>query len=118
MGDKYEICGQVGAVGRHAKAEGNTFQQIYQEATSELDFGQLAGELATLREALKSEATTGQQYLALAAVVEATEAAEQGDGPTALERLKAAGQWAFEVATKIGTSVAAKALQQSMGLSG
>ena len=116
MGDKYEIRGQAAAVGRHARAESTTLQQIYQEAAADLDLSQLAKDLAQLRGALQKKASNADQYRALAAVSEAEEAAEKGDGPTALKRLKAAGQWALDTATKIGVSVAAKAIQSAIGL--
>ncbi len=115
MGDKYEIRGQAAGVGRHARAEGNTFQQIYQEAAGDLDLPQLAKELAELRGTLQREASSTDEYHALAAISEAEEAAERGDGPTTLERLKAAGKWGLDVATRIGVSVAQKAIQAAMG---
>ncbi|MCP4656091.1 MAG: hypothetical protein GY856_11815, partial [bacterium] len=55
-------------------------------------------------------------YRALTAVSEAEEAAEKGDGPTALERLEAAGQWTLDVATRVGIPVAQKAIRTAMGL--
>ena len=116
VGDKYEIHGQAAGVGRHAVAEGNTFQQVFAEAASRFDLPALANELGTLREALQVEASETDHYLALAEVSEAEKAARADDGPQAMQRLKAAGEWAFEVATKIGTSLAAKAIQASLGL--
>lgn len=116
MGDKYEIRGQAAGVGRHAVAEGNTFQQVFAEAASGFDLPALADELGTLREALQVEASETGHYLALAEVSEAEKAARADDGSQTLQRLKAAGEWAFEVATKIGTSLAAKAIQASLGL--
>ena len=95
---------------------GNTFQQIYQGAADDLDLPQMARELAELRGTLQREASNVEQYRALAAVSEAEEAAETGDGPTALKRLKAAGQWTLDVATKIGIPVAQKAIQSAIGL--
>ncbi len=56
------------------------------------------------------------EYRALAAVSEAEEAAEKGDGPTALKRLKAAGQWTLDVASRVGIPVAQKAIQSAIGL--
>ncbi|MCP4514377.1 MAG: hypothetical protein GY824_03990, partial [Delftia sp.] len=68
MGDNYEIYGQAAAVGRNARAQGNTFQQVVQEAASDLDLSQLAKELAQLRGTLLQEASEGDDYRALAAV--------------------------------------------------
>jgi len=76
----------------------------------------LAKALAELRGTLQREASNAEKYRALTAVSEAEEAAEKGDGPTALERLKAAGQWTLDVATRVGIPVAQKAIQAAMGL--
>ena len=64
---------------------------------------------------MQQEASSADEFQALTNVVGAQEAAEKGDGPTALERLKAAGQWGLDVATKIGVPVAVKAIQGMMG---
>ena len=115
MGDKYEIRGQAAAVGRHARAKGTTLQQIYREAATDLDLPQLARELAELRATLQKEASTSDEYRALAAVAEAEEAAAKGDGSTALKRLEAAGRWALDVATRIDIPVATKAIRSAKG---
>jgi hypothetical protein len=44
-------------------------------------------------------------------------AAAAGDRSGALKNLKSAGRWAFDVATKLGVSVASKALEHSLGMS-
>lgn len=54
--------------------------------------------------------------MAIGAVATAEAAAKTGNGPKALEYLKKAGNWAFDVATKIGTDIAAAALKSSMGM--
>jgi hypothetical protein len=41
-------------------------------------------------------------------------AAKNKDGPSALKHLKEAGSWALDVATKIGTTVAAKVIENSL----
>jgi hypothetical protein len=116
MGDKYEVRGQVGAVGRNAFAQHVTFQQVWQEHSPQLDLPQLANELETLRQELKRQATTREHDAAVAEVGAAAQAAERGDGPEALSRLQRAGQWALGAATAIGTSVAAQALRAALGL--
>ena len=52
--------------------------------------------------------------LAGLSVAQAQKAAEIGDGGGALKHLKSAGQWALDVATKVGVSVAAAALKESL----
>jgi len=46
----------------------------------------------------------------------AAKAAKEGNGPKALEYLKAAGKWAMDTATKVGVSVASDALTKAIGM--
>ena len=48
MGDRYEISGQVGAVGPHAQATGNTFTQIRYDAAAAIDPTALKAALSDL----------------------------------------------------------------------
>lgn len=116
MGDQYNVTGQVGAIGPNAKAENNTFNQIMQQAASNLDLPALAAELATLRNSMRNQATEIEHDHAVASIGAAENSAKKQDGAGALEHLKSAGKWAFDVATKIGTSVAAKAIQTAIDL--
>jgi uncharacterized protein YjbI with pentapeptide repeats len=103
---------QIAAVGH---VHDNTFQQIWNQAG--MDPLQLAQELAPLRAALKQETEgTAEQDEAIGAVAAAEKAADQGDGPTALRHLKAAGKWTLGVAEKIGVTLAAKAIESAMGI--
>ncbi|MBC9248389.1 hypothetical protein H4P12_17115 [Paracoccus sp. 11-3] len=115
MGDHYQT-GQAGAVGPNSRAENNTFQQIWNQRSSDVDLPQLAEELRQLRMALKAEGTTIEHDKAIASVAAAEEAAQKNDGAGALRHLQAAGKWTLDVATKIGTSVAAKAITSAMGI--
>ncbi|MFJ2546601.1 hypothetical protein ACIOVF_09070 [Pseudomonas sp. NPDC087612] len=116
MSDQYNITGQVGAVGPNAKAENNTFNQVLQQAASNLDLPTLASELSTLRSSMRSQATEVEHDLAVASIGAAEVAAKKQDGAGALEHLKSAGKWAFDVATKIGVGVAAKAIETAINL--
>lgn len=116
MSDQYNVTGQVGAVGPNAKAENNTFNQIMQQAASNLDLPSLTAELAALRKSMRTQATEVEHDLAVASIGAAENAAKRQDGVGALEHLKSAGKWALEVATKIGAPVAAKAIQTAIGL--
>lgn len=115
IGDKYEVHGQAGAVGREASAENITFEQLWQQNASHIDLARLADELETLRRELKGQASTRKDDAAVAEIGAAAEAAERGDGPEALSRLQRAGQWALAAAMGIGTSVAAQALKAALG---
>ena len=116
MGDQYNVTGQIGAIGPNAKAENNTFNQVMQQAASNLDLPALAAELATLRNSMRNQATEIEHDQAVASIGAAESSAKKQDGAGALEHLKSAGKWAFDVATKIGTSVAAKAIQTAIDL--
>jgi hypothetical protein len=113
MGDK-NIAQQVGAQGSHAHADYSTFNQIWGEKGSSIDLVRLAQELSTLRAEMRKQATEPEQDVALGAVASAEQAAKQKDGPKVMEYLKAAGKWTFDVATKIGTSVAAEAIKAAL----
>ncbi|WP_456305197.1 pentapeptide repeat-containing protein [Dankookia rubra] len=110
-GDIITNFGQVGAIGPHAKAQGNKFQQV----PGNTDLVKLAEELGRLREAMKGDATgTLDQDKAIGAVADAEEAAANGDGQAVLHRLKNAGKWALGIAEKIGVALATDALKRAM----
>jgi hypothetical protein len=116
MGDNYS-AGQAGAIGPNAQASNMTFQQIWNQVQGSVDLPRLARELGQLHTALRSQAKKPEHEMAIGAVAAAEADAKGGDGPNALEYLKKAGSWAFDVATKIGTDIAAAALKSSMGIS-
>jgi len=116
MGDKYEI-GQAGAAGPHSHAHDMTFQQLWNQAGNQIDLQTLASELSALRAAMREHASGDpEEDLNIGNVAAAEKSASEGDGPKALEHLKSAGKWAFDVATKIGTGVATAALKTALGL--
>jgi hypothetical protein len=111
--DTYNIHGQAGAVGKNAHAHDITFQQAWNQ--SNIDLPRLAEELTRLRAAMKQETEgTREQDKAIVVVADAEEAAINGDGPTTLQHLKAAGKWALGIAEKIGVTVATEAIKRAM----
>jgi hypothetical protein len=114
MGDSYNAQ-QAGAMGPNAKASNMSFQQIGTQNLGDVDLARLAAELRDLRAAMKSQSTEIGHDSAIASIGAAEEAADRADGPKVLKHLKQAGRWAFDVATKIGTTVAAKAIENAMG---
>jgi len=114
MGDNYQVSGQAGAVGREARAENNTFNQIQTSTGS--DLSALAQELQTLRTAMRDQAKTAEEDIAVAEVAQAAVAADQGADDTARSHLARAGEWALTIATSIGTTVAAGAIKSALGL--
>ena len=103
-------------MGPGAHAHDMTFQQIWKQAGKDIELPTLAAELSQLREAMHQEAGCADHDIAVGQVAEAEAAASNGDGSTALQHLKKAGEWAFDVATMIGVSVASSALKTSLGL--
>lgn len=116
MGDKYKIKGQTGAVGPGAAAHDMTFNQIWNQVSPEIDMRQLSDELSQLRQGMKKESETLEHDTAIGEIAAAEIATQANDGPKALEHLKKAGKWAFNVAENIGTTIAAEALKKAMGL--
>jgi hypothetical protein len=114
--DQYNVTGQVGAIGPNAQAVNNTFTQVLQQAACGLDLPALATELGILRNSMRNQATEIEHDQAVASIGAAESSAKKHDGAGALENLKSAGKWAFDVATNIGTSVAAKAIQTAIDL--
>ncbi|MFE2721926.1 hypothetical protein [Kitasatospora sp. NPDC059327] len=114
MGDTYHVDGQAGAVGPNAKASKMSFTQLRSADGGAVDLPTLAGQLETLRTALKEEATTPEHDGAVGAVAQAEMAAQQGDEAGALAHLKAAGGWALTIARRIGVEVAALAIAHAI----
>lgn len=114
MGDSYS-AGQAGAMGPNAHAENMTFNQIWNQSSGKINLPDLAKELGILRAEMLKEAKEPQDYSDIGNLSTAETAAQQGDGPKALQHLAKAGKWALDVATKIGVAVAAAAIKESMG---
>lgn len=112
--DRYEV-GQAGAVGPGSQASNITFNQIWNKTEGKIDVQQLAVELTALRTALAGQASAPDHYVAVGEVAAAEKAAATGDGPGALQHLKKAGNWVWDVATKIGIGVATAAAKSALG---
>jgi hypothetical protein len=83
---------------------------------SNIDLRSLAHELETLRTVMRNEATIPEHDIAIEEVAAAQTAAAQGNGTKALEHLKNAGQWAFDVSTKIGIGVVLAEIKTKLGI--
>ena len=114
MGDTYINEGQTGAMGRKAKAEGNTLQQI-QINGQNVDTKTLIEELNKLRNVLSKQASTDKEYEDINKIGEAKKAAEAGDGSKVVSILKSLGTWTSEAITDISTQVIASLISHEMG---
>ncbi|QEM18897.1 hypothetical protein J3L21_04085 [Mucilaginibacter rubeus] len=113
MGDNYNFNGgQFGAVGHEAKAENNTFNQANYQLPANLNYEQLAAELDQLKTAMKGKADTPEEYLALAEVANARQAASEQDGNKVVQKLLGAGKWALDTAKDIGVGVVVELLNK------
>jgi uncharacterized protein YjbI with pentapeptide repeats len=92
------------------------FQQVWNQSADSIDLTSLANDLGRLRAATKQEGTDPEHDIATGNVALAEKAAKEGDGPKALQHLKAAGKWALDAAAKIGVEVAGTALKKAIGV--
>jgi hypothetical protein len=110
------VSGQIGAIGANAKVDGSTFAQTWTQAAAGIEFPALATELALLRAELRKLATDVEHDQVVANIGSAEVAAKKNDGENTFKHLKAAGKWALDTATKIGTQVAVKAIEGAINL--
>jgi hypothetical protein len=81
-----------------------------------VNFDDLEKELSSLQQAMKKQAKTDEHDIALGEIAKAKKAAKEKKREKILLALRSAGKWAFDVATKIGTTLAAEALKIALGL--
>jgi hypothetical protein len=115
MRDVYQ-AGQAGAMGPGARAENINFVQILRDTIGDHSLADLANELERTRTAMLAESKSADQDNAVSAMADAEAAAKKGDAQGVFACLKRAGQWGLNVATTIGTAVAAKAIEKSLGM--
>jgi hypothetical protein len=113
--DEYKV-GQAAAVGPQAHAHDIIFHQVWNDFPEKIDVLLLAQELSALRSALLIDAIEPKQFVAIGEIAAAETAAASGDGPKALEHLKRAGSWVWDVSTKVGIGVATAAAKSALGL--
>lgn len=101
----------------HGRVENSTVTNTWSGLGNGDTVAKLAEELALLRSELRrSSDNSAEQDAAIGAVAAAERAARKGDGQKALDALKGAGKWVFDIAEKIGVAVAASALKSALGL--
>lgn len=118
VGDQYHVrADQIVSVGPNATVTGVTLNHDA-GAFGAAEIRLLAEQLAELKVELRRNAQTLEQDEAVVEIGKAERAAAEGDTSKLMKHLGQAGNWAFDVATKIGVSVAAKALGSALGQSG
>jgi tetratricopeptide (TPR) repeat protein len=115
-GVSYSNQGPLGAQGDYAINNGpvQQFEQVAPEL--KVNLHELVADLEQLRKQLYSEATHPEQFHAVGEIESAKRAAEKSDQKALIRHLQASGQWALEVATKIGTSLAEAAIKAALNL--
>src|SRR5262245_59058174 len=89
--------------------------QIFVEirGAESIDLTKLADELATLRAQMWKESEGKSEMIqATAAIASAEEAARASDRSSVLQHLKKAGQWALDIASRVGTNLVSAALKK------
>ncbi|MQW55277.1 hypothetical protein [Sinorhizobium meliloti] len=109
------IAKNVAAMGPNASATHTTFNQNFGTLQG-IDMEKLAEELLSLKQCMAGQASTTEHFESLAAISAAEDAARKGDKATVLAKLKAAGSWALDAATKIGIAITTEAIKKSAGL--
>ena len=113
MGDYYNIPGQAAAVGKEAKAENTTNQQVF---VQDSDLSEIRCQIDILRTELRRNAKTIEDDIAIVEMGKAAEAAESGDKSKMLEHLKQGGVKALEIGEKIGVGLVTAIIKQTLGL--
>ena len=88
------------------------FQQVHQYAN--VDLGQLTSELAQLKTAMLAQASKPEHFKAIAEVVEAEQAAAEGDKSKTIEGLKKAGKWVLDVGEKLALKTVETVVKTAM----
>ena len=114
-GDTYNIEHGVG-VGRNVRMTGVTVTQTRTQGDSEIDLPSLAQELSVLLAEMNKRKSEPEHQMAIGAIAAAEMEAKKGEASKVRQYLSKAGEWALDVATKIGVSVATEALKKSAGL--
>ena len=114
MGDEYNISGgQQANVGPHGNVSNLTQNQ---NILSQVDMHSLIEELEKLRLAAKKQAVDVEHDKEVGVIAAAQDAAKKGDKPKLLQHLASAGKWTLDIATKIGTTLAASVIKEAIGL--
>lgn len=116
MRDKYEAS-QAGAQGPHSHAHDMTFNQLWNRYKEDVNLATLANELELFRRKITTKADDSvEAAIAGGEIAKAELAAKQNDGPSVMQHLKSAGNWALDFATSVGSSLVAEVIKKSMGM--
>ena len=112
------VGGNVGSMAQGDRAQATNLGAIGQALPTEMPayMASLAIALQELLRAMQEQKTEPDHEADVMIVKAAEEAARAGDPSKTVAFLKRTGSWAFEVATKIGASVAVDAIKHAAGI--
>lgn len=116
MGDTIEVndnSGIIGAIGSGAHVSDMNASQTWNQINEGFDPTELVSELAELVKEMRDGAAEPYHYASLTEVARAEEAAKAGNNSKVMEHLKAAGGWALQVATQMGSKLVVEAIKQA-----
>jgi hypothetical protein len=95
----------------------NNFSRVNPEADYRADdIARLIEELSQLRRSMNQEAKTADESIATSEVAKAEKSLNDNDLPSALKHLKAAGNWALDIATKVGVPIAVEFIKRALAM--
>ena len=112
--EKYPLHVEVNP---HIEVSPTIEQKPVVEQYLRIDLYALAQQLQDLRKIIRSKSDDSLEVdVAAGEIAKAEKAAKEGDYPLVIKHLKAAGKWAFDFATSVGSSLVAEAIKKSMGM--
>jgi hypothetical protein len=104
-------------VNPHIEVSPTMEQKQVIEQKQSIDLPALAQELQALRKKMRSQSDDSLEAdVAAGEIAKAEKAAKEGDSSRAIKHLKAAGKWAFDFATSIGSSLVAEVMKKYTGM--
>ncbi|MCP4611866.1 MAG: GTP-binding protein [Planctomycetes bacterium] len=101
----------------HIKVSPTIEQKTVIEQKQSIDLSALAQELQALRKQMRSQSDDSLEAdVAAGEIAKAEKAAKEGDGSRAIKHLKAAGKWAFDFATSVGSTLVAEVMKKYTGM--
>ncbi len=101
----------------HIEVSPTIEQKSATEQNVMIDLFALAEKLEDIRKQIRSQSNDSLEAdVAVGEIAKAQKAAKEGDYSRVTEHLKAAGKWAFDFASSVGSSLVAEAIKKSMGM--
>lgn len=114
--DTFNISGPVGVAG--SNAHDNTFNQIVNQFEKSINLTELAQQLEELRQYANAKPDTSLKGVNSRDNIDlARDGANEKNPTKVVASLKAAGEWALDLAKEAGKEIVVEAIKQSMGIS-